>query len=150
MAWKVTGFMHGYDAYGKMPAVYGPLPRKVWINTAGPRYRRSYRGQRLVSTASTGTKKEVTTEKAKEYATWLATRDGLAIPTDCTAVCVWEDVVLTTGKLEARVSSVIWCRQDRTKGGWKTTTLLTIDIPNWNWQADEPVYSEDELERWAA
>jgi hypothetical protein len=125
MAWKVYGFMEGHTT-GRT-TVYGPLPRKRWINEPGDKKRR-------VSGRSNPFKqafwdRDEQARKAIEYALWLAKRDGVELPGGHPIV-VWAGVTLPTGKYQPRVSCVTF---------GNSLPRVRIDIPNWDWIPAEPV-----------
>ena len=135
MAWKVYGCMHGRDKGGKAdPAIYGPLPVKVWVKRPGEKRPRVKKAK--VKAESRGRfDKDDQDRKAVQYARWLAARDGVALP-EGSITTVWAEVLLPSGKIQLRPSCVMF------NGAFPR---VRIDIPNWNFVAREPVETVDPL-----
>jgi hypothetical protein len=84
-------------------------------------------------------------QTAIDYARWLATRDGIALPTSRPRV-EWSSVFNPeTGKNERRIRAVSWGhetqvynkRKDGRRGAWSHTAFVaevSIVIPHWSWQ----------------
>lgn len=155
MAWKVIGQMPGWDKSGKMPAIYGPLPVKVWVKVAGEKKHR-------VSKAKASTSRGIFDKtdqgrKAVEYARWLATRDGIVLPEGGGGTPRFEPVMVPGRKSpELRVSAVVFShpyKQERRgplpRGYYArpepTLAPVTIQIPNWDFVPREPVETVDPL-----
>ena len=74
---------------------------------------------------------------ARAYATWLARRDGFAVPQSACRV----EYANYAG--DERPRAVIWYNENReyNRNGSYTVNkeLLRIDIPHWNWSPSPPV-----------
>lgn len=131
MAWKVYGFMEGQDGNPRFKSrgatVYGPLPRKRWIAMPGEKRPRA---KKVTMGSTRGTfDRDEQARKGIEYARWLASRDGIALP-EGSACAIWADVTLPTGKTQMRVSCVMF---------YGKPDKVRIDIPNWNFIPAEPI-----------
>lgn len=99
----------------------GPMPCKRW-QPDGKRHRMSYRVPQITK-GPRSTDNQMQT-KARDYAAWLAKRDGIELPT-WTCTCIWSGVTVN-GKWDRRISAV------------RFGTVL-IELPNWDFVAVAPV-----------
>jgi hypothetical protein len=147
---------HVYNAF--LPNAYirgkgelqGPMPCKRWVPVKGERYKVKHKVTN--GSAKVGSAQEYTEQRACLYAEWLAQRDGLTIPEGCKAVPVWDFFYSATKTdkrgneaMVRRVRAVHWRKSNghHANGREAQATLLIVDIPHWDWEPSEPVYSED-------
>jgi hypothetical protein len=138
MAWKVFGFMNGRDKSGKIPAIFGPLPCKRWIDAG----EKTPKVKAAKPAFGKGVFDKADQErKAVEYARWLARRDGKALP-EGSACAIWATVTIPNQrKLENRVSAVMFHAKRENAVAYKAAYVASerIDIPNWDFVPSEPV-----------
>lgn len=172
MAWKVYGASagNGYsrDAGGE---VYGPLPLKLWIRVPGEKYRIRHKVTPAhVEPRDKDRDRKIDERRAKQYALWLAQRDGLAIPcgecrvewagiystTQTRKVRSWNGVRTQAAYLP-RIRAVEWgrmqpcynTRKDGRRGAWthdEFVAYLRIEIPHWDFEPTEPVEETEFLQ----
>ncbi len=134
MAWKVIGAMPGHDAIGRnSPAIYGPLPCKVWVPVKGEKYKIRKRAASTAKPLSISSDNE----KAVQYARWLAARDGIALPDGHVSVLM-QHLLTREGKKTNRAFSVTF---HNTNG-----QPVIIGLPNWDFDPAPPVESVVEAE----
>jgi hypothetical protein len=158
--WKVIGAMEGTDEYGRKPAIYGPLPCKVWTGGTQKRWRKIKPHVPPTSRDRDATRGE---RHAIEYAEWLCKRDGREVPSHCHHThIVWNSVEVGTHErkrkwggtqtvivTEPRVEAVEWGhmrevyneRKDGRRGAWLYNEFVAefrVDFPNWDFNPAEP------------
>jgi len=159
--WKVIGAMEGTDEYGRMPAIYGPLPCKVWT---GPH---AVKGRKIKPHVPSlrpdrDTARKIDERRAHEYAEWLCRRDGREIPDCRTSRCVWnsveigehqrkrrwggsQTVIVSSHRIQAveygHMREVHNTRKDGKQGAWLYNEFVAefrVDLPNWDFNPTEP------------
>ncbi len=127
MAWQFYGFMEPNGSYRGNYDLTGPLPCKHWVKSPNDkRHKMNYRTPRQIRKPARN--KEAYRATAIEYCRWLAKRDGV----DVVTTSAMRGIALWSGN---HISAVqFWCG---------TVEVAIINIPNFNWEPQEPVETVD-------